>query len=183
MTTPPLSNAPKTPLIVDTRQQNGKHRLKHTKLEAANFELITKKLDYGDYALEGSLLAIDTKRSLAELWQNLCSRDHERFRRECIRAAEKDGCLVVLVENKFGVRSRADLAKYYETPWQKKQRRGRVNISGKRMEKMCETMGFKYGVLWDFCAPQDAAAHIMRILSRESELIEKARRIRDKNDE
>lgn len=168
-------------IIVDTRQQAGKHRLKHSQLEAAGFCLVIKKLDYGDYARPASLVSIDTKRSLAELAQNLLQ-GHKRFKRECERAAAADGCLVILVENKFGLRRISDLANWYEPQWAMRARHGRVQLRGKSLAKTCETMAREHGVLFDFIDPLHAGSRIVELLERENELLERARAVRAQNE-
>lgn len=169
----------KPQLIVDTRQQANKHRLKHAHFERAGYELVRQKLDYGDYCLAGSTLTVDTKRNITELAQNV-QQGHERFRRECLRAQEAGGVLVVLVENKQGVRVLSELAGWREPHYAQKIRRSRYPLQGTRIARACDTMRHKYGVLFAFCAPQEAGERVLWLLNHENELREKSRRaIRD----
>ena len=81
----------------DTRQQAGKHNVKHKWFMKHGIELVRRKLDFGDYAADHSNVIIDTKKDLLELAGNL-GKDHERFSRECIRAYEHGYQLTILVE-------------------------------------------------------------------------------------
>lgn len=81
----------------DTRQQAGKHTVKHKWFEAHGIELVRRKLNFGDYAADHSNVIVDTKKDLLELAGNL-GKDHERFSRECIRAYEHGYQLTILVE-------------------------------------------------------------------------------------
>lgn len=81
----------------DTRQQQGKHDIKHQWFAAHGIEVVRRKLDFGDYMRDGSNVSIDTKKDVQELAGDV-GRDHKRFVRELDRAAEAGYQLVVLVE-------------------------------------------------------------------------------------
>ena len=70
----------------DTRQQDGKHLQKQEWWKAHGIEVVRRKLDFGDYATDGSNVVVDTKRNVAEIAQNINGRQHARFKRECERA-------------------------------------------------------------------------------------------------
>lgn len=153
-----------THLIEDTRQQAGKHEAKHGWFEANGVAVTRSKLAVGDYAAPPSV-AVDTKMSVQELaadvWQQ-----HERFRREVLLARAMGTRLVVLVENDHGLRSLDDLYRWREPDRELAKRgRGRAQrISGVRLYKACETMRLRYGVEFEFCAPEDSARRIVEIL-------------------
>lgn len=87
-------------LVEDTRQQihdGDKHGVKHGWWTAHGVEVVRRKLDFGDYAADGSNVYVDTKQHIGELASNL-GRDHDRFRREIARANAAGCLLVVLVE-------------------------------------------------------------------------------------
>ena len=93
-------------IIEDTRQQNEKHEIKHAWFKDAGVQVIRCKLPFGDYALPPSI-AVDTKKGLEEIANNICgsSSEHQRFKRECI-AARDAGChLYFLIENDIGITS------------------------------------------------------------------------------
>ena len=88
-------------IIEDTRQQNGKHDIKHNWFVAHGISLVRCKLPFGDYAPPPKV-SIDTKRSIDEIAENI-GNDHVRFKNEC-KAAQEAGCrLIVLVENDLGI--------------------------------------------------------------------------------
>lgn len=87
-------------LLEDSRQQVGKHDLKHKWFEEHGIEIRRTKLYAGDYCLPtNQKVCIDTKKDIQELVADVCSKQHERFRAECERAKEVGIKLIVLVEN------------------------------------------------------------------------------------
>lgn len=154
-------------IIEDTRQQlhgrGDKHAAKHEAWAAAGVGLIRSKLAFGDYALPPAV-SVDTKRSIQELAANVQG-DHDRFRRE-LAAARDAGCeLVILTENAHGIRSLADLEEWIEPEFEfKKRKNAKKRIIGARLAKACATMHERYGALFAFCAPEESAEMIVRIL-------------------
>lgn len=155
-------------IIEDTRQQAGKHDRKHDDFERMGVQLVRSKLPYGDYAAVPRL-SVDTKKDLYELAGNV-TQQHARFKAEC-ESARDAGCkLVVLVENVFGITSLQDLATWSE-PDRHMQMRIRKSgnryarrIEGGRIAKACATMECRYGVRFEFCAPEESAERIVQIL-------------------
>lgn len=153
-------------LIEDTRQQAGKHDAKHEWWGSEGVAVIRSKLAFGDYALP-PIVSVDTKKDIAELAMDI-DQQHERFRAECVGAREAGCLLVVLVENDEGVRSLADLAAWREGSGAFARRKNAVRrIDGARLSKACRTMQRKYGVRFEFCAPEDAARRVVEILTKE----------------
>lgn len=153
-------------LIVDTRQQKGKHSRKEADFERMGVVSVRSKLPAGDYAL-APRLAVDTKRDLYEL--NAClTVDHERFARECDRVPGSE--LVILTENREGVACLADLAAWVESDAAFEARIARSGgkvkrrLSGAAMAKACETMHRDHGTRFAFCRPEEAAARIIELL-------------------
>lgn len=150
-------------IIEDTRQQAGRHAVKHAAFEAAGIALIRSKLPFGDYAYPPTV-SVDTKQSIAELYQNV-TLEHDRFARECEAARTAGAMLVILTENTHGIANLADLAEWTEPERDFAKRKGAKRpISGARLAKACETMHGRYGVMFGFCAPEDAARKIIEIL-------------------
>ena len=86
-------------LIEDTRQQAGKHKIKHQWWTTHGDEVIRCKLPFGDYALPPEV-SVDTKQDLTEIASNMCGTYNEkrRFREEC-KFAQTCGCeLYFLIE-------------------------------------------------------------------------------------
>lgn len=86
-------------IIVDTREKVGKnkHILDYFDKEGIQWE--RRKLDYGDYALEGheTELVIERKCSLDELAINF-TKGRDRFKREFERAQNDGAKIIVMVE-------------------------------------------------------------------------------------
>lgn len=82
-------------IICDTREQKNQHILKY--FEKNNIEYETKKVDEGDYKLEGNdTICIERKGNLDEIMANITQ---ARFKRELARAKQKGVKLIVLIEN------------------------------------------------------------------------------------
>ena len=150
-------------LVEDTRQQKGKHEQKHTAF-AAHGDTITRcALPVGDYALFPTV-AVDTKASMQEIAQNIggTKEEHERFRRELIKARENGCHLYVLIENDEGI-TNIDDVRHWVNP---RLIDSSAAITGDRLAKAMATMQNKYGVTFCFCPPEQAARYIYYLLER-----------------
>lgn len=156
-------------LIEDDRNKRGKHSRKHDGWDMMGVEVIRHRMEVGDYASVPAI-SVDTKASLVELCGNLRT-DHERFRNECIRAKEIGTQLIVLTENKSGVRTLEDFAQWRESAASMRIRNGRQRYDGKTLAKVCHTMRERYGVMFDFCEPDEAAARVIELIERGEEWI------------
>ena len=144
----------------DTRQQAGKHDIKHAYFSENGVDLVRCKLPFGDYAPVPPV-SIDTKNSMDEIAANICGKEHTRFINEC-KAAKSAGCqLIILVENTVGI---SDISQVHT--W--------VNpriiysdkcVQGDRLQKAMETISARYGVKFLFCEPADAGRQIKELLS------------------
>lgn len=145
----------------DTRQQAGKHDIKHTYFSANGVELVRCKLPFGDYAPVPPV-SIDTKNSMDEIAANICGKEHKRFINEC-KAAKAAGCaLIILVENTVGI---SDISQVHT--W--------INpriiysdkcVQGDRLQKAMETISARYGVKFMFCTPEESGERIKEVLSK-----------------
>jgi len=167
------SNSEKKVIHEDTRQKIGEHDVKRQYFENNGWTIARTKLYVGDYIFPGGLIAVDTKASIYELAQNL-KQQHERFRRECLRAREAGYQLIVLVENVESISTLFDLADWIEPMShfmsRKQKSRGKVKVrfTGTSLYKACKTMQTKYGVRFEFCPPECAGARVIELL-REGE--------------
>lgn len=150
-------------LIEDTRQQKGKHELKHQIFDLMGVEVITNKLPFGDYAYPPSI-SVDTKRDMGEIAENLTV-EHGRFRRECQLAQKSGSHLYILVETEWNIET-VDDVHLWVNPRSPLSPRA---VTGARLEKMMKTMEHRYGVRFMFCHPMQAAEQIIRILNGEYE--------------
>lgn len=145
-------------IIEDTRQQKGKHELKHSCFEGMGVRLIRNMLPFGDYSMPPAI-SIDTKADMAEIACNIGS-DHKRFKNECI-AARDAGCqLIILVENTEGITCVNDVREWVNPEIIYRPRA----ITGERLSKAMTTMSERYGVRFEFCHPDEAAQKIIELL-------------------
>lgn len=172
-------------IVEDTRQQKGKHERKHRWWDAHGIEVVRRKLDFGDYVLdvERPTVSVDTKASVAEVAANI-SGQHDRFKRECIRARDAGCLLVVLVENADGFVEAADVAAWTNSVCLRcgrcdphalgkcvnpRHKSTRKPVQGPRLAKAMETMSKRYGVEFAFCHPAEAARVITEIVRRDAD--------------
>lgn len=171
----------------DTRQQvarGDKHAKKHEWFAAHGIEVVRRKLDFGDYATDGSNIVIDTKRNIGELAMDV-GRDHGRFVREMERAREAGYRLIIMVE---AVQPYTDLDSLnrwrssactmcrlfksrkcdpLEVMTCKKYRH--KPIQGSSVARICKRMEQNHGCKFVFVHPARAAAVICEILGVEHE--------------
>lgn len=166
-------------LLEDTRQQTGKHDLKHKWFEEHGVEIRRTKLYCGDYTLPtNQSICIDSKQSCMELIQDMQT-DHVRFRSELQRAQEAGIKLYILVENDFQWISQKK--NIFNTPvrcikdlYRWKNPRAFIFKNGKQaypncakgswLAKCCTTCEDKYGCKFVFCKPDESAEMIIKIL-------------------
>lgn len=145
-------------LIEDSRQQAGKHEVKHSHFEEMGVRLIRCKLPFGDYSTIPRI-SVDTKANMAEIAQNI-GIDHKRFKNECI-AAKDAGCqLIILVENTDGIQKVEDVHKWVNPDIVYRPKA----ITGERLQKAMQTMSERYGVKFEFCNPEQSAKRIIELL-------------------
>ena len=150
-------------LIEDSRQQQGKHELKHEFFHTHNTSFVRCKLPVGDYALPPAV-AVDTKASMQEIAQNIggTKEEHTRFRNELKLAQELGTKLYILVENEDGIRSIADVPR-----WRNPRTEFSLKtIQGPQLAKAMATMQDRYGCTFLFCRPEEAGEYIVRILKK-----------------
>lgn len=155
--------------LEDTRQQADKHEAKHEWWRDHDVTLVRSKLAFGDYCKPPEV-AVDTKASLFELAANIDA-EHERFRRELVGARDAGVKLVILVENEDGVTDLDTLSRWRESDSDYRRRKyAQRRIEGARLAKACATMERRYGVIFLFCAPENAARVVTEILEGSYEL-------------
>ena len=158
-----------TVIFEDTRQKPSQHELKRSYFESCGWTIERTKLYVGDYMVPGGLVSVDTKADIYELASNV-RQEHERFKRECVKAQEAGYRLVVLVENEDGIASLFDLAdwiepaSHYAARVRKSGGKVKRRFSGTSLYKACKTMTERYGVEFEFCAPSTAGARVLEIL-------------------
>ena len=162
-------------ILEDTRQTEGKHKVKHEWFKKNGIEIRRTKLYVGDYTLPTSQgICIDTKQHCRELYQDLIS-DHPRFHNECERAMECGIKLIILVENKDGIKSVEEI-KEWKNPlfykyWRDKKKgvERKPPASNVQLIKIMHKMNRDYGVEFMFCTPEQSAAKIIELLGGQNE--------------
>lgn len=143
-------------IIEDTRNQIGKHKLLNSELERLGIKVIRSKLYVGDYSrLDNQTVCVDTKKDWLEIANNL-TKQHERFRNECLRARNGGIRLIILVEEEMP-------ASEWKSPV---RRNGKVisQVKGEVLQKIVNTMQEKYGVEFIYCDKTQTAKKLLEIL-------------------
>lgn len=135
----------------------------------------TSKLLVGDYMnLDNPRLIIDRKQNLSELCGNVCQQ-HERFKRELLKAMEAGIQLVILVEHGQDIRSLEDVF-FWQNPRKHEVKWRYVNgkrekyvvsakaVDGNQLYKSLCTIRDRYNVRFEFCEKKDTGKEIIRIL-------------------
>lgn len=157
--------------IHDTRDQPGKHDNVESYLTEAGHKIIRSKMYVGDISiLNDQSCCIDLKGlGLREVYSNLVQQ-HDRFKRECVKAQESGIKLIILVEER-NIKTLEE-ARRWQNPrfyaWKKEQAQGIIKkppVSSDRLVNMMLAMAEKYGVEWLFCKPDEAGKTVEEILS------------------
>ena len=135
-----------------------------------------KKMDFmGSYKV-----CVDTKKDIQELIGDICGKQHERFRDECMLAQNNGIKLYILVENtpliineKKGIYSPfidslGNLNKFVNPRlfiWRNGRQLYPTATKGITLKKACITMQNKYGVEFLFCRPGESAQKIIELLT------------------
>lgn len=150
-------------LIEDVNNKLGQHVDKNEYWASTGEKVVRCHLPYGDYQRPASVV-VDTKRDISELASNIDS-DHVRFRNAAILARDCGSKLVILTENKLGIRTLGDLSKWENPRNSINKRKGlKPPIDGMRLAKACATMEERYGVQFEFCDPSEAGKKVIDIL-------------------
>lgn len=190
-------------ILEDQAQKLDKHKLKNLYWQKNGIEVIRMPLPVGDYILGNEKVmdviarkkmrgiapkkmdflgtydvCVDSKFDIQELISDICGKQHDRFRDECILAQNNGIKLYILVENKKAAITKdiwnptiRDLSELHT--W--KNPRLFIRRSGKQLypsatrgitlQKACCTMEKKYGCKFLFCTPEESGAEIVRLLN------------------
>lgn len=191
-------------LISDKNQKDGKHGLKNHYWEQNGIEVFNYRLPVGDYVIANEKVldvierkkkrgiepkmmdflgtynvVVDTKKDMNEIENNIVGKAHARFRDECLLAQNNGIKLIVLIENKDGIKKIEDVFRYTSTRrsrWfkiSKAHENGKMlqvplpnkpPVSGEQLAKAMLTMELKYGVKFQFCRPEYAGRRVIEIL-------------------
>lgn len=171
-------------LLEDTRNQIDKHKIKNKWFADNGIEVKRTKLYVGDYTLPtNQQICVDTKETILECINNICSKEHARFIREIERAEESGIMLYILVENKDGVKEIRDLFKWQNPrmhrynkikymhnlgKWEQIPLPKSSPTSGQTLAKALLTIEAKHpNVKFLFCKPSESAPKILELLTRQ----------------
>lgn len=136
----------------------------------------SSKLLVGDYMnLDNPRLIIDRKQNLQELCGNVCQQ-HERFKKELIRAMQANIQLIILVEHGEDIRTLDDVY-FWQNPRKHEVRWRMVNgkrekyvvsakaVDGVQLYRSLKTIENRYNVRFEFCEKKDTGKRIIELLS------------------
>ena len=165
---------------VDTREHAKEWDRVKKQFDDIGVQYYRSKLYVGDYmSLDNPRLVIDRKKDLQELCGNVCQQ-HERFKKELIRAIEAGIQIVILVEHGPDVKTLEDVY-FWQNP-RKHEIRWRVNkvtgqkekyfisakaVDGKQLYKSLCTIHDRYGARFEFCTKDQTGRKIVEILSHD----------------
>lgn len=163
---------------IDSREHANELKRIQKQFDEIGIRYFRSKLYVGDYmSLDNARLVVDRKKDLQELCGNVCQQ-HERFKRELLRAAEAGIQIVFLVEHGPDVVELEDVY-FWQNP-RKHEIRWRVNrqtgqkekyfispkaVDGKQLYKSLCTIRDRYGAQFRFCTKDQTGRKIMEILS------------------
>ena len=190
-------------ILEDQAQKMDKHKLKNLYWQKNGIEVIRMPLPVGDYIIGNEKVmdviarkkvrgiapkkmdflgtydvCVDSKFDIQELISDICGKQHDRFRDECILAQNNGIKLYILVENKGGqikgskivnptIRRLEDLHSWVN-PRRCIYRSGKQlypsATRGVSLMKACMTLEKRYGVIFKFCEPEESGKTIIELL-------------------
>lgn len=139
----------------------------------------SSKLLVGDYmSLDNPRIIIDRKQNLQELCGNVCQQ-HERFKKELVKAMDAGIQLVILVEHGPDINTLEDVyfwknPRKHEVRWKwENGKRVKYVISAKAVDgnqlykSMC-TIRDRYGARFEFCEKKDTGKRIVEIFGEKT---------------
>jgi|TARA_R100001129_G_C5269433_1_gene233653 ERCC4-type nuclease len=153
---------PNFTVIKDTREQEGYHFSKYDKCEG----MIERKLDTGDYSIEGleEKICVERKASPEELATNLGQKKHA-FMNEIERMKPFRHKFILL---EFSLQDLVDFPEGSRIP---ESQKAKVKISGKYMLKMLMEFQIKHNIHVVFCGNKyNAFLTLMSLFKRINEM-------------
>ena len=144
---------------IDTREHKWERARIERQLVQLGVQTITSKLYVGDYqSWDNPRLVIDRKKDLLELCGNV-TQQHERFRRELVKAQEAGIKLIILCEQE-GIQKLEDIY-FWDNP--------RIDQSpkattGYALYRSLKTIQDKYDVEFAFCSKSETGMKIVELL-------------------
>ena len=192
-------------IVEDKANKIDQHEIKNRWWESQGIEVLRYPLPVGDYILVNERVqdvinrkqkrnveikkmdfmgsyrvCVDTKKDIQELIGDICGKQHERFRDECMLAQNNGIKLYILAENtplmineRKGIYSpfidRLENLHRFVNPrlfiWKNGKQKYPNATKGITLKKACYTMQSKYGVEFLFCRPNESAEKIIQLLT------------------
>lgn len=195
-------------ILEDKAQKENKHLVKNRYWQRQGIDVVRVPLPVGDYVLMNDKIrdvidrksargiepkkmdflgtydvCVDSKFSIQELVSDICGKQHERFRDECILAQNNGIKLYVLVENdheivyhrngklieNFTITDLKDLHRWVNPRlwiFQSGKQKYPTATKGATLMKACYTMMQKYCVEFVFCSSRDVGRRIVELLEK-----------------
>lgn len=165
---------------IDSREKARAIRKIVKTFDESGVKYFSSKLLVGDYmSLDNPRLIIDRKQNLQELCGNVCQQ-HERFKRELLRAMDAGIQLIILVEHGQSINNIEDVY-FWKNPRKHEVRFRTVNgkkeryvvstkaVDGNQLYKSLCTIRDRYNVRFEFCEKKDTGKKIIELLGRKDE--------------
>ena len=150
-----------TVIQVDTREKPDEFARIARQFDALGVKYFRSKMYVGDYqSVDNGRLVIDRKKGLQELAGNVCQQ-HDRFRRELIRAQDAGIKIVILCEFKTLAPKSLEDVQRWKNPRLKNSPKA---ITGERLYKVLRTLRYRYNVDFAFCMESETGQTIVNIL-------------------
>ena len=156
-------------IITDTREQRNQKILECITSKGIPFKV--KKLDFGDYSIEGyeTRIIIERKNSLTELANCFCS-GRKRFEAEFMRAKDADAKIFLLIEDEKGREKmllRRELDKKQSlTPKERQKKTWQSNFTANSMIGSIRSWKEKYNFEIIFCDKKTTGIIIVNLFQK-----------------
>lgn len=149
---------------IDTREHKWERARIERQLAQLGVKTIASKLYVGDYqSWDNPRLVIDRKKDLLELCGNV-TQQHERFRKELVKAQEAGIKLIILCEQD-GIHTLEDVY-FWDNPRIEESPKA---TTGYALYRSLKTISEKYDVDFAFCSKRETGSRIVELLGNGKE--------------
>lgn len=163
---------------IDSREKSKAIQKIIKEFDSQGVNYFSSKLLVGDYMnLDNPRVIVDRKQNLQELCGNVCQQ-HERFKRELIKAMQANIQLIILVEHGSDIKALEDVY-FWKNPRKHEVRWKTVDgkkvktvisakaVDGNQLYKSLCTIRDRYNVRFEFCNKNETGKKIIELLSNE----------------
>lgn len=165
---------------VDTREHKSEWERIRKQFDKEGVEYFRKKLSVGDYIdVSHPAVSVDRKKDLLELCMNV-TQDHDRFRRELLRAEQEGTQLIILVEHGKGITCLEDVY-FWHNPRLDEMELAMIDghpakvqkhpkaTDGPQLYRCLLTISKRYHIRFEFCDKKHTGKKIVELLTWEVE--------------